>query len=157
MARPIRVAPGRGRRVARKCGARQTSQECSDLPHRRWCAVRRRALPSVVRRLVDHPEHELSRQLLRQCCQQERVATVKKELVYCQEYQTQEKARTSLFEYMEVFYHRERLHSTIGYVSPVEHEQAWNEQHQAPQELLCAGPLSDSERGPRAQQWSRRL
>ena len=32
-------------------------------------------------------------------------------------------ARTTLFEYIEVWYNRQRLHSTLGYLSPVEFEQ----------------------------------
>jgi transposase InsO family protein len=51
-------------------------------------------------------------------------ATLKKELVYRQQYQTRSEARQSLFEYIETFYNRVRRHSTIGYVSPVNFEQA---------------------------------
>ena len=32
-------------------------------------------------------------------------------------------ARTSLFDYIEVFYNRERRHSALGYVSPLAFEQ----------------------------------
>jgi transposase InsO family protein len=32
-------------------------------------------------------------------------------------------ARTTIFEYIEVWYNRQRLHSTLGYLSPVEFEQ----------------------------------
>lgn len=32
-------------------------------------------------------------------------------------------ARTTLFEYMEAWYNRQRLHSTLGYLSPVDFEQ----------------------------------
>ena len=34
------------------------------------------------------------------------------------------KARQSLFEYIEVFYNRERRHSALGYQSPCQYEEA---------------------------------
>ena len=37
-------------------------------------------------------------------------------------YKIREEAKNSIFEYIEVFYNRERLHSTLGYVSPVDFE-----------------------------------
>ena len=36
---------------------------------------------------------------------------------------TRAQARTTIFEYMEVWYNRQRLHSTLGYYSPVAFEQ----------------------------------
>lgn len=51
-------------------------------------------------------------------------ATLKKELVHHETYATREAARVSLFEYIEVFYNRERRHSALGYVSPVAFEEA---------------------------------
>lgn len=38
-------------------------------------------------------------------------------------YTTKEEARTELFEYMEVFYNRQRLHSRLDYLSPAAFEQ----------------------------------
>lgn len=35
---------------------------------------------------------------------------------------TREEAKSSIFEYIEVFYNRKRLHSTLGYMSPQEYE-----------------------------------
>ena len=48
--------------------------------------------------------------------------TLKTELVYHQSYQTRNEARQAVFEYIEVFYNRERLHSSNGYLSPVDYE-----------------------------------
>ena len=48
--------------------------------------------------------------------------TLKRELTHHESYATREEARASLFEYIEVFYNRRRLHSTLGYRSPVEFE-----------------------------------
>ncbi len=51
-------------------------------------------------------------------------ATLKKELVHHEHYQTRDDARRSLFDYIEIFYNRVRRHSTLGYLSPAEFEQA---------------------------------
>ncbi len=48
--------------------------------------------------------------------------TLKSELVSHCDYQTREQARASLFEYMEVFYNRQRRHSTLNYASPLDFE-----------------------------------
>lgn len=50
--------------------------------------------------------------------------TLKKELVDDEDYRTREQAQQSLFEYIEVFYNRQRRHSYLGYVSPVEYKRA---------------------------------
>ena len=49
--------------------------------------------------------------------------TLKTEGVDRESYQTHAQARLSIFEYLEVFYNRQRLHSSLGYVSPVVYEQ----------------------------------
>ena len=41
--------------------------------------------------------------------------TLKTELVHHRDYQTRDEARRDIFEYIEVFYNRRRLHSTLGY------------------------------------------
>jgi putative transposase len=48
--------------------------------------------------------------------------TLKTELVYHQTYQNRDEAKKAIFEYIEVFYNRERLHSANGYLSPVDYE-----------------------------------
>ena len=39
------------------------------------------------------------------------------------QYQNRYEVRQSIFEYLEVFYNHERLHSALGYKTPVEFEQ----------------------------------
>lgn len=51
-------------------------------------------------------------------------ATLKKELVHRHKYRTREEARASIFEYIESYYNRDRMHSTLDYVSPIEFEMA---------------------------------
>jgi len=48
--------------------------------------------------------------------------TFKVELVYQEHYTTREEARKSIHPYIEVFYNRQRLHSSLGYRSPAEYE-----------------------------------
>jgi putative transposase len=48
--------------------------------------------------------------------------TLKNEWVHQQKYQTRSQARTDIFCYIEGFYNTVRLHSTLGYLSPVEFE-----------------------------------
>jgi transposase InsO family protein len=52
--------------------------------------------------------------------------TLKTELVYHEDYATREQARSSIFEYIEVFYNRQRRHSAIGYKSPEAFEAGLN-------------------------------
>ncbi len=49
-------------------------------------------------------------------------ATLKKELIYRVRFSTRAEAYRSIVEYIEVFYHRVRLHSSLGYRSPVDFE-----------------------------------
>jgi transposase InsO family protein len=51
-------------------------------------------------------------------------ASLKKELVHHEDYHTREEAQASIFEYIEVFYIRQRRHSTLGYMSPAEYERS---------------------------------
>jgi putative transposase len=51
-------------------------------------------------------------------------ASLKKELTHHEDYQTRAEARASIFEYIETFYNPKRRHSSLGYVSPIEYEQA---------------------------------
>ena len=51
-------------------------------------------------------------------------STLKAELVHRTDYVSRSQARASVFEYIEAFYNGRRRHSALGYVSPVEHENA---------------------------------
>jgi transposase InsO family protein len=48
--------------------------------------------------------------------------TLKTEHVHHEHYRTRDEARASVFDYIETFYNRSRMHSTLGYRSPVEFE-----------------------------------
>lgn len=54
--------------------------------------------------------------------------TLKTEHVYLRKYQTREEAKRSIFEYVEVFYNRQRAHSFLGYLSPEEFERNWSKE-----------------------------
>lgn len=51
--------------------------------------------------------------------------TLKTEHTNFYKYRIREEAKSSIFEYIEVFYNRQRSHSTIGYLSPEEFENRW--------------------------------
>jgi transposase InsO family protein len=49
-------------------------------------------------------------------------SSLKHELVYRTTFSTHDAARSALFHYIESFYNRRRLHSSLGYLSPEEYE-----------------------------------
>jgi transposase InsO family protein len=49
-------------------------------------------------------------------------STLKLELVYRQSFATRQQARAAIFEYIEVFYNRQRRHSALGYATPAAFE-----------------------------------
>ena len=51
-------------------------------------------------------------------------ATLKKELIYRNRYKTKAEAKKAIFEYIEVWYNRRRLHSSLGYKSPAQFEES---------------------------------
>jgi putative transposase len=51
-------------------------------------------------------------------------ATLECELLAEHRFQTDEKARAAAFEWLEVFYNRQRRHSALSYVAPAAYEQA---------------------------------
>ena len=48
--------------------------------------------------------------------------SLKTELIGDRVFETREQARREIFEYIEVFYNRRRLHSYLGYLTPAEFE-----------------------------------
>lgn len=49
--------------------------------------------------------------------------TLKTECVHHERYQTRDAAKKAIFDYIEVFYNRQRKHSYLGYKSPQQYEQ----------------------------------
>jgi transposase InsO family protein len=49
--------------------------------------------------------------------------TLKTELIHHRRFETREQAKQEIFEYIEVFYNRQRKHSTLGYRTPSEFDQ----------------------------------
>jgi transposase InsO family protein len=62
-------------------------------------------------------------------------STLKAELKGYGHHQTRQQAQTELFEYIEIFYNRQRLHSSLGYRSPAEFEKAQEERNDESNEL----------------------
>ena len=54
-------------------------------------------------------------------------ARLKVELIYPENYRTLEELRTGLFEYIEIFYNRQRRHSALGYDNPAHYELLFNQ------------------------------
>ena len=47
-------------------------------------------------------------------------STLKHELIYRRHFQTRAEARLANIEFIEVFYNRQRLHSSLGFLSPID-------------------------------------
>ena len=52
------------------------------------------------------------------------IATLKSELVHRRRFPDRDVARSAIFEYLEGFYNRRRLHSALDYQSPMSYEEA---------------------------------
>ncbi len=48
--------------------------------------------------------------------------SLKQEHIFFCDFMTRDEARNSVFEWIEGFYNRERLHSTLGFLSPEQYE-----------------------------------
>jgi putative transposase len=49
-------------------------------------------------------------------------STLKHELIYRCDFKTRAEARLAIFDFIEVFYNRQRLHSSLGFCSPIDFE-----------------------------------
>ncbi len=50
-------------------------------------------------------------------------ASLKKDEIYRKDFKCKENIKSSVFEYIEVWYNKKRSHSSLGYLSPVEYKQ----------------------------------
>lgn len=48
--------------------------------------------------------------------------TLKVEMIYTRKFKTREEARSAIFEFIEVWYNRQRLHSSLDYMTPEQYE-----------------------------------
>jgi transposase InsO family protein len=49
-------------------------------------------------------------------------SALKHELIYRRHFKTRAEGRQAIFDFIEVFYNRQRLHSALGYRSPIDFE-----------------------------------
>jgi transposase InsO family protein len=50
-------------------------------------------------------------------------SSLKNELVHHESFETREHARIAVFDYIEIFYNRQRLHASLNYMTPIAYEQ----------------------------------
>lgn len=53
-------------------------------------------------------------------------SNLKNELIYWYNFSTREEARAAIFDYIEVFYNRQRIHQTLNYETPEQFEERYN-------------------------------
>ena len=100
-------APGRGLIHHSDRGCQYTSKAYRD-------ALRARAIVCSMSRRGDCWDNAVVESFF---------ATLKLELIHRRSFRTREEARLAIFDYIEVFYNRQRSHSYLGYMSPEEFEQ----------------------------------
>ena len=62
--------------------------------------------------------HEPQGQLLDNAVAESFFATLKTELIYRRSWSSRLELRAAVFDYIEIFYNRQRLHSTLDYKTP---------------------------------------
>ena len=53
-------------------------------------------------------------------------SNLKNELIYWVNFSTREEARSAIFDYIEVFYNRQRIHQTLNYQTPEQFEKLYD-------------------------------
>jgi putative transposase len=66
-------------------------------------------------------------------------ATLKTELNLRRPFKTKQEARLAIFDYIETFYNRQRLHSSLGYRSPIDYERERMAENTAPYVSTSSG------------------
>lgn len=61
-------------------------------------------------------------------CVERFFSSLKRECIYRKRYSTMEEVEKDIFEYIELFYNRKRLHSSLGYLSPIDYRIKQREQ-----------------------------
>ncbi|GEO27678.1 hypothetical protein AAC03nite_34630 [Alicyclobacillus acidoterrestris] len=56
---------------------------------------------------------------------------IKRELIYLEKFKTRKQAIQRIFEYIEIWYNRERVHSSIDFLSPAEYKRRYSHTQQA--------------------------
>ena len=54
-------------------------------------------------------------------------STIKTELIHNTIFRTRDSAKTTIAEWIEIFYNRKRRHSSIGYRSPADYERHYDD------------------------------
>ena len=49
-------------------------------------------------------------------------SSLKNEIVHHRNYRTRDEARTEIFDYIELFYNRKRLHQSLNYQTPMKYK-----------------------------------
>lgn len=64
-------------------------------------------------------------------CAESFFSILKKELIQGQRFKTKQEAYTEIYQYIEFFYNRKRIHGSIGYVSPAQYAKQFDTKHLA--------------------------
>ena len=93
-------------------------RQIRQVAHRHICRTRRHARSARCQ-----TEHWPARHVLRQRGRRVILCHPEKELIYPQVWPTRQSARTAIFAFIEGWYNRVRLHSTLDYSSPQLYEE----------------------------------